>query len=251
MHDNLNNTNLEMAAAASAAEELSSSTVNIIESVQVGIKEVQTAKDKVLSGNSGLQTSIRQVSSVASNLSGVADSLSELKEASQGITNIVSIIVDIAEQTNLLALNAAIEAARAGEAGRGFAVRKLAERTQTAISEVEEIIGSLQTEAKSANLNMEKAEKEVEKGVSALNETVEVFNIIAAAIEDVVQSNHIIDTSVSEQIQAIDNVNMSVQVVTSGLEQSNIAVREITMTIDDLSRQAENMNEAVGVFKTL
>ncbi|MGD9809418.1 MAG: HAMP domain-containing protein [Deferribacterales bacterium] len=61
MHDNLNNTNLEMAAAASAAEELSSSTVNIIESVQVGIREVQAAKDKVLEGNSGLQTSIKQV----------------------------------------------------------------------------------------------------------------------------------------------------------------------------------------------
>ncbi len=53
MHDNLNNTNMEMAAAASAAEELSSSTVNIIESVQVGITEVQEAKAKVLEGNSG------------------------------------------------------------------------------------------------------------------------------------------------------------------------------------------------------
>lgn len=244
----------QISTIASAMEEMASSSIQVMESIKMIIEKSSGAKDKADEGKIKLGETGDSIESIKDSAGKLSKTIDSLTSSSNQISEILYVINDIADQTNLLALNAAIEAARAGDAGRGFAVvadevRKLAERTQSAIQEIDGIIKSLQNETGTASRDMHSAEQEVEKGVKALQGTLEVFNSIAAAIDEVVDSNNMIGTSIGEQTQAIDNVNDSVQMVSTGLEQSTKAVREIASTIEDLSTQAEDMNMAVEVFK--
>ena len=151
-----------------------------------------------------LQESAAAVEQMSSSMSAINQKTQDVIRQSEEIKNIIVIIRDIADQTNLLALNAAIEAARAGEHGRGFAVvadevRKLAERTQKSLGEIEANTNVL---AQSIN-EMSESIREQSEAINLINQGVSHVDELTKQNVRVANETNVVTSEVDQMAKAI------------------------------------------------
>ncbi|MGB1061077.1 MAG: methyl-accepting chemotaxis protein, partial [Ketobacter sp.] len=152
------------------------------------------------------------INSLASEVERAASAIQKLESDSESIGAILEVIRGIADQTNLLALNAAIEAARAGEQGRGFAVvadevRTLAQRTQEATQEINDMIARLQDGSKNAVGVMAEGRKQAELSVEQALKAGESLQAITGGIGSISAMNEQIAAAVEQQTAAADSIS--------------------------------------------
>jgi methyl-accepting chemotaxis protein len=224
---------------ASASQQMSSNS----QQVSQGATEQAASAEEVSSSMEEMSANIQQNTDNAQQTEKIAEqaagdiqegnkSVGQTVESMKTIAEKISIISEIAFQTNILALNAAVEAARAGEHGKGFAVvaaevRKLAERSQVAANEIDEVSASSVDIA-------EQSGKLLEEIVPNIQKTAKLVQEISAAS--------------MEQSSGADQVNNAIQQLNQVTQQNAAAAEEMATASEELSSQADQLNELVGFF---
>jgi len=217
---------------ASSVEEISASitqvaaqTKNNAENANRASEIANQAKDRAQVGNRQMKEMLK--------------AMQEINESSNNISKIIKVIDDIAFQTNILALNAAVEAARAGEHGKGFAVvaeevRNLAARSAQAAKETTDMIDD--------------SIKKAEDGTGIANETAKALEEIVAGVSAAVEIVDDISSASNEQASAITQINEGVNQVSAVTQANTATAEESASASEEMSSQAELLNELVGQF---
>ena len=232
------------------------------EEITNSIVTAKKSKEDILHANDNLNEAKKDIIALTSKVQETAQTEAELsenmemlsKDASE-VKTILVVIADIADQTNLLALNAAIEAARAGEHGRGFAVvadevRKLAERTQKSLTEINATINIVVQAIIEASSRMSNNSQEIqelahiaESVESKINSTVDIVNKAVYASESTVNDFEQTGENINTIISQVEKVN-----VISETNATN--VEEIAAAAESLNNKAKSLNIQLETFRT-
>jgi len=220
----------QVADTASSLSQATSEQAASVEETSAAIEEMGASISQN-SENALTTDKIAAESSLGAKEGGQA--VDETVNAMTQIAEKISIIEDIAYQTNMLALNAAIEAARAGEHGKGFAVvaaevRKLAERSQIASSEISELTSNSVKVAEKAGLLLQKM-------VPDISQTAELVQEISAASE--------------EQSSGVGQINSAMQQLDKVTQQNAAGSEELAATAEEMQAQSENLQQVVAFFR--
>ena len=235
---------------------------NINTEIINAISDAQESKRDIIKANENLDDARNEIINLTSKVQHsaeleveLANRMTSLSQDANEVKNILEVISDIADQTNLLALNAAIEAARAGEHGRGFAVvadevRKLAERTQKSLTEINATISVIVQSIMDVSGQMTTNSEEIQ---TLANLSTEVEHKINTTVEIVNNAVQVSDKTVKD----FENTGKSIStIVTQVTEINEISsnnarnVEEIAAAADHLNSMTDNLHTKLETFRT-
>ena len=240
LSDVVGNMNVSSNGVASGAQAMSATA----EQLAAGATEQAAAAEQASSAMEEMTANIRQSADNAAQTEKIAaqssaqaiesgKAVDEAVRAMKTIADKITIIQEIARQTDLLALNAAVEAARAGQHGKGFAVvasevRKLAERSQQAAGEINELSG------KTVEVSM-KAGSMLQTLVPSIQKTSDLVTEISAAMR--------------EQNTGADQINQAIRQLDSVIQSNASASTEAASVSQGLATQSEQLRASIGFFR--
>ena len=254
LSDSVSQQNESTAAMAASVEELAVSVTHISDSSNAAQQISKTSREHAQNGGEVIGKTVAGMVDMTKSLQATAMQVETLGQRSQEIGSIAGVIKEIADQTNLLALNAAIEAARAGEQGRGFAVvadevRKLAERTGDATTEIANVISAIQTDT-------QKAVHEMSVVVELANSNAEIARQAGGSIDDiqngaaeVFNATNDIATALNEQSAANDLIAQQVEVIATMSEKNTVALGGVHQASAEMKQLSDEMHATVDRFK--
>jgi methyl-accepting chemotaxis protein len=241
---------------ASASGQISSASQSLAEGATeqaAGLQETSSSLEEMASmtkknadnaqqANTLAEEAKKSAGTGAESMNRMNAAILDIQKSSDETAKIIKVIDEIAFQTNLLALNAAVEAARAGEAGKGFAVvaeevRNLAIRSAEAAKNTASMIEESVKNSKNGVDIATEVGKVLEEIVQSVGKTTNLVSEIAAASQ--------------EQAKGIDQVNSAVSQMDKVTQQNAANAEESASASEELSAQAQAMNEMVNQLAVL
>jgi methyl-accepting chemotaxis protein len=216
---------------------------------------VEKAENELTLARESLDILSSEVASFVETENELSDELVSLKLNADEVKNVLGIIKDIAEQTNLLALNAAIEAARAGEHGRGFAVvadevRKLAERTQKGLVEIEMSVNTIVQSISDVSEKMSTNAKNIES-LSEISHSVEdKINNTSLAIKESFEDAQVSKQDSLEMSEHIQSIIKDIEDISVLSTTNNTSAASIKEDLKKLVQIATSLHDSINEFKS-
>lgn len=216
---------------------------------------VANANEELVTAKDALYRLVKEVEGYIETEHEMSSQLTSLRQDADQVKSVLGVIKDIADQTNLLALNAAIEAARAGEHGRGFAVvadevRKLAERTQKSLTEIEISVGTIVQAINDVSDKMGDNAKNMNELTVISNE---VEDKISATSSEMERSVAVAERSYNDSVEVVGHIEWIIERISQinvVSEANQKSVEQIQNDSKQLLQVAQSLSARINEFKS-
>lgn len=218
---------------------------------------VAAARSSVVESKKGMTVvgdSIARMNQIRETIQETSKKIKLLGESSTAIGEVTGLIKDITKQINILALNAAIEAASAGEAGRGFAVvaqevQRLSESSDDAARRIDDLVLTIQEDAKGAVASMEESTREVVEGAKLTDKAGDVLKEIGNKVDAVAKSIEEITQKIEVESDEATNVSLDMRLLQEFTEKALVDANKTAEMVEQLKSTTNELGESVSKFK--
>jgi len=247
----------QLEQAATAMTEMTTSVEEIARNALDAANSATQAQHCTNDGVESVKLNNQEIANLKEGMAKLMKVAKTLESETVNISTILDVINNISEQTNLLALNASIEAARAGEQGRGFSVvadevRNLAHKTRSSTTEIQEVIETLQAEAKLSVQLMDSNTDSIERTLSQSTQLAQNLNEISASVHEILDMTHQIATATEEQTHVAGEINgniLSINSVAKEVHTSANNNQELSNTLESSSKHLRNLVDSFTLVK--
>ena len=208
------------------SEEIQKAITETTSQAQIVSRSAQVSMDVSRNGQEAITNTIAGMETIRNQVENIAKSILALSERTKQIEEIVTAVEEVVSLSDVLAINASIQAARAGDRGLGFAVvaremRKLAEQSRNATSNISTILNEIKNAASNAVRVTEEGSKGAVKGISLAGRAGETIHDLSSTIEESARVALQISASTQQQANAIDQLVKAVQSIKEANSQTS------------------------------